>query len=95
MSASTPSPSRVIYKFKLVLGMPTHVPRVVRTLHVGVQDGEIMVWCEVVPQDEAGAERGRTYGIYGTGNRVSNPGAMHVGTVHMPPYVWHVYEVVK
>lgn len=88
------APSRVIHKFPISFGLPTRIQRVVRTLHVGHQNGTVMLWAEVVPEDEPGAELTRIYSIAATGDRIRNPKAVPVGTVQIDQFVWHVYEVL-
>lgn len=62
-------------------------------LSVQVKNGDLCIWSR---QLWAGAQLGkapRRFTIVGTGNEfdLERAGA-YVGTVQMPPFVWHVFE---
>jgi hypothetical protein len=62
-------------------------------LHVAGQGEEVCIWVEVEP-DKTPTQK-RTFFITGTGHDIENPYASYIGTAHCPPFVWHVYELVK
>lgn len=64
-----------------------------RLIHVDRDTREpdrIAVWFEV--NNELRPSEIRTFHIVGTGHPIP-PRTKHVGSVVMPPYVWHVFEV--
>jgi hypothetical protein len=56
-------------------------------LHIGIQDGLIMMWIEVDPEKD---KHPRSFFVIGTGWEVP-PNANYVGTVFIDEFVWHVY----
>ena len=56
--------------------------------HVHAQGDAICLWAEI---DDQRALEMREFVVVGTGHEVSSDLA-YVGTAHMPPFVWHVYE---
>ncbi len=65
------------------------MPATRRTLSVGHQNGVVMVWALV---DPAAKREKVKFKIVGTGHRVVGiDGWRFVGTVQLPPYVWHVF----
>lgn len=85
---------REIWKFHLEpdeLGRCIAVmPRIRQCLHVGEQEGEIVLWAAVDPN--AGKEH-RQFFILGTGWRIPAEAVYYRGTVQMPSeLVWHVWE---
>lgn len=72
-----------------------------RVVHVAVQHGTITLWAEVFdrrcaaesPSSEPVVEDyRRCFGVFGTGHEV-RPNSLHVGTVMMDMFVWHIYEL--
>ena len=86
---------RTIWKFPLEVMDEQTVPMPdgAKVLSVGLDaDGALCVWAVVDPDRP---RVGKSFRIYGTGNPVpadlSEVGFL--GTVLMPPFVWHVYGV--
>ena len=83
-----------IWKFRLPIQDEAliEMPRGSVPLSVGAQLGELCLWARV-PLD-SGDNVIRRYRIYGTGN----PGPSkaieeYLGTVQIPPFVWHVFDL--
>ncbi len=69
------------------------VPLGGRALFVAVQEGVLCVWFEVDPEMPPET---RELGVIGTGHVFSADRApTYIGSVLMPPFVWHVYELTK
>jgi len=66
------------------IAMPVHA----KILHVGEQDQRIYLWAEVDPQYETEI---RMFTVAGTGFHIEDH-LVHVGTVQIGAFVWHVYE---
>jgi hypothetical protein len=82
--------------WKYVLQVTDHqvfmMPKGAEILSVANQGGQLCLWAEVDPNAEY---EERTFDIIGTGNPMySDMGVsrLFIGTVLMPPFVWHVYE---
>lgn len=80
-----------IWKFQLerrevqTIGMPAGA----MVLHVGIQEGEIMLWAAVDPDRPT---VGRNFAIVGTGQPCPTPAeAEYHGTVFDGPFVWHIF----
>lgn len=82
--------TRTIWKYELEIvdEQVIKVPRGAKFLSVAEQGGKLCLWAEVNPA-EAAVGRGVT--IVGTGNPLFDGVGSFVGTVVMPPFVWHVY----
>ena len=93
---------RIIYKYRLQDGGVTVIKGwFTRVVHVGEQDGELMIWMEnsltkgdaqgnQIPRDEPQIEV--TIYVIGTGWPYSAGVGKHVGTVQMKNgLVWHVF----
>ena len=86
-----------IYKFNLVEAMgneegATYVmAKHGRIIHVHSQNEQPCIWVEFEDDDEF---VDRTFVVAGTGWFVKNDLA-YVGTVHLKPFVWHIYEVMS
>ena len=66
--------------------MPAHAA----ILYVDVQNGAICLWAQV---DRGEEQVQRRILIVGTGNWCPEPEeATYVGSVQMPPFVWHVFD---
>jgi hypothetical protein len=57
-------------------------------IHVGTQDGEVVVWFEPDVDYSACLQ------IYGTGHNIPL-NSDHIGSVTVGPFVWHVYLLYK
>lgn len=84
-----------IWKYDLVIDdrQTVEMPVGAKLLSVAVQprpgtSGTPCLWAMVDPKQSM---QQRTIAIYGTGNPIpENPGEF-IGTVLMPPFVWHVF----
>jgi hypothetical protein len=67
------------------------LPRHAEVLHFGAQDGRLYIWARV---DTEGVSFGaRRFRLAGTGHELGVYAmARHVGTVYVPPLVWHLFE---
>ena len=82
---------RTIWKYNLKMTGTSQVlkmPEEVLFLAVGSQRGVVCMWVELVEADESVE---RTFTVVGTGWLIKD-GYIHIGTVQMEEYVWHVYE---
>ena len=82
-----------VHKFPLaaIPDVELMMPAGARLLHVGHQDGALMLWAEV--DEQAPAER-RQFVVVGTGWGKPADAEVYVGTVQAPNgLVWHVFEV--
>lgn len=88
---------KTIYKYPIVLSsdatpISLYIPDG-RVLCVGQQDGRIFLWAQV---DTRSPDKLRTFRAFGTGDMIPDDIYMnYVGTVHIPPFVWHVYETFE
>ena len=67
------------------------MPKDWHVLSVGVQASELVVWAGV---DETAQKVPVKFYVVGTGNpaeHVAEDGIRFIGTVQMPPFVWHVF----
>lgn len=82
----------IVYKYELAVTdrQEIDLPHWARVLHVAEQRGRLFVWALVNPDV---AMEPRVFHIVGTGNRIDAPASEleYIGTVHMMPYVWHVF----
>lgn len=85
----------MIYKYCL----PGHtgetfarMPRGARLLHVHEQYGELIVWALVDPDARP---CNRSFAVVGTGQTHPTELFIHpyVGTAHIGPFVWHVFDL--
>lgn len=83
---------KTIFKYELrpVDQQEVLMPHGAKLRSVGVQSGRMMLWAEVDTEKPAEA---RTIHIVGTGNPIPPLAAAveFIGTVQVPPFVWHVY----
>ena len=70
---------------------PLDLPAGAEVLHVGEQYMGIQLWAKVDPNAEPET---RFFRIYGTGQTLPDD-AVHLGTVQMNPFIWHVFELTK
>lgn len=85
-----------IWKYELelpTLRVTDHVdvwmPVGAKVLSAGNQDGKLCVWVEC--NTEAPREM-VSFVVAGTGRRLPDKLGRFIGTVVMPPFVWHVYH---
>lgn len=92
----TLTPASVIYKYPLDLRVPsTTVPfkSDSQVVHVGEQNGEVMVWIEhpTLPSSRDG-ETIEFY-VFGTGHLIENRERLwFVGSAMVGPFVWHIFR---
>lgn len=81
---------RTIWKFPLELTaeQAIEIPVTYEVLTVQVQNGEIVAWAIVDTADERVKQR---IVIVGTGHPLPDNIDLHIGTVQIGPYVWHVF----
>lgn len=81
---------RTVHKFPVPItdSFTLDIPKSHKVVHLGLQDGEPFMWIEVDTDTDA---RGFVFHVEGTGHRVA-PHTDYVGSLIMPPFVWHVYE---
>lgn len=79
-----------IWKFplKLELVQKVSMPNHASIRYVDVQNGVICLWAEV-NTDRPKVDR--VFYIVGTGNILPPNASEYIGSVQMPPFVWHVY----
>ena len=76
------------YELRLVDLQSVPIPCGAEVLHVGVQNGDIYVWCLCDPQQKNVPMK---FFIYGTGHDIKEPDIKHVGTVFQRSFVWHIF----
>ena len=87
-----------IYKYELAITdiQQISMPVRARVLSVANQGGKLCLWAMVTPNTPYNL---RSFRIIGTGNPIEdnpfdkNPTGAFIGTVLMPPFVWHVFEL--
>lgn len=88
---------RAIWKYELEVTdlQEVEMPIDSQVLSVANQDGRLCMWA-LVPQLESRKEK-YCFEIIGTGNPIGQTplSRRFVGTVLMPPFVWHVFERVN
>lgn len=81
---------RAIYKYQMASpgnGVAIEMPIGARIVHLGMQDGAIMAWAEVTPDQHLTLRR---FVTFGTGREFKGT---YVGTVLDGTRVWHVIEL--
>ncbi len=83
--------TRTIWKFPFEIRdrVTINMPRDAQILHVGLQDGTPTLWALVDPDSSA---TDRIFYVFGTGHQIAHVALEHVGTLLMPPFVWHIFE---
>ena len=83
---------RTIYKYPLHVGRnEVEMPRNPQWLHVGEQQGQMMVWAAV---EESESVHTYTINVVGTGADIpAEQVAFYIGTVQMNGYVWHAFFI--
>lgn len=83
----------VVWKYELQPGVNTlSLPRGAQLLHIGVQPPErVMLWVRV----DALATQHETRWVtaVATGDPFDDPAPLFVGTAHIGPLVFHIFEV--
>ena len=80
-----------IYKYPIINVddvVTLEMPDGAQVLHVGEQLGLICIWALVNPYAQIAP---RTFAIRGTGHPVGS-GLTYLGTAHINPFVWHIFE---
>ena len=82
---------RVIFKYGLRIAdiQVVFMPDQAEILSVAAQDGKLCLWAIVNPESE---KVDRHIEIIGTGSSMPSVERIFLGTVLMPPFVWHVFE---
>ncbi len=84
--------SKTIWKYPLDFPECTiAIPKGGRIVYVDLQGGEPMLWIEVIPGVKLDLRR---FIVYGTGHLIPNH-HKHVGSYQMPPFVWHIHEIIE
>lgn len=85
---------RTIYKYRLSITdyQTVAMPEAAKILCAMVQDDQLCLWAEVWSGNETEV---RKIHIIGTGNPMPQVKLIHIDSVIMPPFVWHVYEEAK
>ena len=73
--------------------VPITVPSGAQIVHVGLQHDKIKLWIMHEFDQSHTVPHTRKFIVVGTGWLIDQTNPRHVGTVHMGPYVWHVFEV--
>ena len=85
--------SRKVFKYSLKTTLDAaqerFLPEGANIVHVGIQGETTCLWAEV---DERAQPQSRLFHIFGTGQDIPE-NAAYRGTVQMPPFVWHIYEL--
>lgn len=81
---------RTIYKYPLIVGFNgISLPLEAEVVHIAEQNGQLQMWVE---QADCGPLSQRQFNVYGTGHYIYNDNEMHLATVIVGDFVWHVYE---
>ena len=83
---------KTIWKFSFDLDddPQSHImPCKAQLLHVATQEASVCPWVLCDPEAE---RESRYFILHGTGHPV-NEDEHYVGTAHMEPFVWHLFEV--
>lgn len=85
---------KVVFKYALT-GVETSIslPPGAEVIHVGAQRDSVCLW--VLQEPQAPQTVDRKFFIVGTGHHEVAQGMRHVGSVVLPAYVWHVFEVQR
>lgn len=83
---------RTIWKFELEVSdeQTIAIPQGAQLLHAGVQGEQLCLWAIVDPNAPT---VNRHIGIRGTGHPCEFNIMSHIGTVMMPPFVWHLFDL--
>lgn len=85
---------KIIWKFPLVNGdsQQIEMPQGAEILSVQQQGHQACLWAIV---DDNAVLETRTIEVHGTGNPMPPIPRKYIGTFQQPPFVWHVFEIVK
>lgn len=83
---------KTIYKYELTGHYTTELdlPHNAVVVDVAVQNDVICLW---IPVDTEASTVKRYFTVVGTGWELDD-NMRYIGTVHVPPFVWHVMEVM-
>lgn len=81
---------RKVWKYPIDVGVnDIEMPRNPQFLHVGEQNGQLMLWCLVDPHAEVCRYR---IDVVGTGSEApTQTTGLYIGTEQVGPFVWHVF----
>jgi hypothetical protein len=87
---------QAIWKYQFEINDELQVkemPLLSRCVHVASQDDVLCMWAIVEPKYKLVKKYFR---VHGTGFVYDiEDGDEYVGTAHMPPFVWHLFEIKK
>jgi len=85
--------NRSVHKYPFVIQdeVTMLLPRGAKIVLVETQNGQAMMWCEVLPGFPMVP---RNFRIYGTGMIIRSDCA-HVASFQDDVFVWHLYEVIN
>jgi len=83
-----------ICKFKLDVNSVVEIemPQGARVLHVGAQQGNVMLWAVA---DLGKPTEHRRFRVLGTGMELPSTHLGYLGTAFIDVFVWHVFEEVS
>jgi hypothetical protein len=89
-----PSPPKEerIYKYEIGImdKQSIQMPQGAQILTAQVQRGQLYIWALV---NILAPTETRTIAVYGTGNALPKHLGDYIGTVQMPPFVWHIFDL--
>ena len=85
---------KAVYKYTFFLDdiQRLKMPVGAKILSVQVQGNTPCIWAEV---ETTNALQERAFVIKGTGHEIKERDLRYIGTFQMPPFVWHLYEVIN
>jgi hypothetical protein len=83
---------QAIYKYELLLldSQQLSLPLGTKILHVNTQNDGIYLWALVNVKETRVVNR--TFKVVATGQNNDFSSLTYIGTVHMTPFVWHIFE---
>ena len=85
---------RTIYKYELSITddiQTLNVPMAFNLLKFGEQDGRLVFWADIRPDNETQLKK---FQVVGTGHEIGDYAALWLDTVQMSNgLVWHIYEM--
>ena len=83
---------KTIYKYQLRITDNQYVDTYegATPLFVDVQDGKLCLWVKV---DTERNEYQMQIQVVGTGNSINGNALKYIGSVQMPPFAWHIFQV--
>lgn len=82
------------YILDIVDDQEFNIPKESKIVHIGEQNGKLCMWVEHEDPSVFDKENIRSFGVFGTGERIINPYHQYVGTSVGDSFVWHLYEWV-